>query len=93
MTDKPVEHPEIDFEKYIDVAINTDISLDVEVLFYKDFEANFELTSYVCVEGNLTNVSVDAQAYGWDTVVEIDAFVLTTDNSSNAYLSVISAVG
>lgn len=87
------EHPEVDFEKYIDVEINTTINLEVDIDFYKDFDAHFDVTSYVCVEGNLTNVSVEAEAYGWDTVVEIDAVVLTTDYLSSAYVSVISAVG
>lgn len=84
--------PEVDFDKLIDVTINTDINLDVVIDFDKTFDACILVNSDVNIFGNLTNVSVEAEAYGWDTLVEVDTMVLTTDYLSSAYVSVISAV-
>lgn len=83
---------DVDFDKYIDVDIDVKVDLDVNIDFYKDVDVDIKVNSDVDVKGNLTNVSIEAEAYGENSLVEIDMTVLTTDYLSSAYVSVISAV-
>ncbi len=83
---------DVDFDKYIDVDIDVKVDLDVNIDFYKDVDVDIKIESDVDVKGNLTNVSIEAEAYGENSLVEIDMTVLTTDYLSSAYVSVISAV-
>lgn len=85
---------DVDFYKNIDVEIDVDVKLDVDIDFHKDVDIDVKVDSKAEVEGNIANVSVEAEAYGYDTLVEIDATVLTIeDQLSSAYVSIISAVG
>lgn len=83
---------DVDFDKYIDVDIDVKVDLDVNIDFYKNVDVDIKIESDVDVKGNLTNVSIEAEAYGENSLVEIDMTVLTTDYLSSAYVSVISAV-
>ena len=81
-----------EFEKEIEVDIDVNVDLDVKIEFEKEVDVDIKVDSDVDVKGNLTSVSVDAEAYGNNSLVEIDATVLTTDYLSSAYLSIIAAV-
>ncbi len=83
---------DVDFDKEIDVKIDVEVDLDVDINFYKDVDVDIKVDSDVDVKDNLTHVSVEAEAFGDNSLVEIDASVLTTDYLSSAYLSIIAAV-
>ena len=83
----------VDFDKDIKVDIDVDVDLDVKITFDKDVDVDIKIDADANVDGNIANVSVEAEAYGKDTLVEIDATVLTIqDQLSSVYLSIISAV-
>jgi hypothetical protein len=84
---------ELVFEKEIDVDVSAEVDLKVDINFEKEKDVDIKVTSEVDIKGNLTEVFVSAEAIGPDSLVEIDAIVLTTDTMSSAELSVISAVG
>ena len=85
--------PDVDVEKDIDVDIDYDLDADIDIDFDKDKDVDIDVDSDVDIDDNLTEVFVTAEAIGHDTLVEVDVFVLTTDDLSSAEVSVISAVG
>ncbi|KLK91311.1 hypothetical protein AA309_20850 [Microvirga vignae] len=83
---------DIKFEKTIDAEIDSEVALDWDIEFDKDVEADVKVDSDVDLDGNSTMVTVDAEAYGDNSLVEVDTAVLTTDKLSHASVAVISAV-
>ena len=86
------ETPSFEFNKDIDIAVSTDIDFDTDTDFNKEFDADISVASDTDVDGNLSTLTLDAEAVGTDTLVEADASVLTVeDQLSSVTLSVISA--
>jgi hypothetical protein len=79
-------------KKDIDLKVDFDLDIDTNIDFKKNFDANIYINSDVDVYGNSTTVTFDAEAIGYDSVVEVDLVVLTTDGLSSASGSIISAV-
>ena len=88
----PKDPNEVDFDKEIDVNIDVDVELDWEINFDKFYNVDIDVNTDVDIEDNLTSVTIEAEAFGENTLVEIDAAVLTTDYLSSAAVSIISAV-
>ena len=86
------DYNEIKFEKEIDIDIDTEVELKVDIEFEKDVDVDIKVDSDVDIKDNLTQVVVEAEAIGDNSLVEIDTSVLTTDYMSSAYLSVVAAV-
>jgi hypothetical protein len=83
---------DFDFKKDIDVDIDVKVDLEWDIDFYKDVDVDIKVDSDVDVKDNLTSVAVEAEAFGDNSLVEVDISVLTTDYLSSAAVSVISAV-
>jgi hypothetical protein len=79
-------------KKDIDLKVDFDLDIDIDIDFKKNFDANIYINSDVDVKGNSTTLTFDAEAIGYDSVVEVDLVVLTTDGLSSASGSIISAV-
>lgn len=79
-----------DLEIDVDIDLNFDVCVDVNVDIYKDIDIYID--SDVDLEGNVAELTLDAQAIGDDTLVEAIVSVLTTDDLSSISLHVISAV-
>ena len=83
---------DVDFDKEIDVDIDVVVDLDTDINFDKEYDADIKIYADTDVEGNSATLQVEAEAYGEDTAVEVDAVVLTMEETlSSVYLSVISA--
>ena len=83
---------EVDFDKELDSDIEVDIDFDTNIEFTKYVNVDIEVDSSVNIEGNLTSVTFDAEAFGYDTLVEVDIAVLTLENElSSAAGSIIVA--
>lgn len=83
---------EFDFDKTVNTNVSTTIKFDTDIYFDKSFHLNGYVNFANHVEGNTANLVVDAEAIGYDTLVEVDASVLTTYDYSGITLSVVSAV-
>jgi hypothetical protein len=79
-------------KKDIDLNVDFDLDIDIDIDFKKNFDANIYINSDVDVKDNSTTLTFDAEAIGYDSVVEVDLVVLTTDGLSSASGSIISAV-
>ena len=86
------DYLDVDFSKEIDIEVDVDVDLKFDIEFDKDVDVDIKVESDVDIKDNLTQVVVDAEAFGDNSLVEIDLAVLTTDYLSHASLSVISAV-
>ena len=82
----------VEFDKEIDVDIDVEVDLKWDIEFDKDVDVDIKVDSDVDVKDNLTSVTVEAEAFGDNSLVEIDMAVLTTDYLSSAAVSVIAAV-
>lgn len=82
-----------DVKKDLEVKVDFDLNADIKIDIKKEKDVDIKVTSDVDIKGNLTEVFVSAEAIGYDSLVEVDTFVLTTDTLSSAEVSVISAVG
>jgi hypothetical protein len=83
---------DFEFEKEIDIEVDAEVELEWDIEFKKDVEVDIKVDSDVDIKDNLTQVNIDAEAYGDNSLVEIDMAVLTTDYLSHASVSVIAAV-
>jgi hypothetical protein len=85
--DKDVE---IEVEKDFQIDVELDYTLDVEVEKETDIEVYVDTD--LELEGNYAEVNFDTQAYGDETFVQADIFVLTEDGKmSSASGTIISA--
>lgn len=92
MTRPHYDYNDYEFDKEIDINVDVTINFDTNIDFDKTFDADIYVSSHVCIEGNLATLTLDAEAVGYDTLVEVDAAVLTVENElSSITLSVISA--
>jgi len=83
---------EVEFDKELNSDIEVDIDFDTNIDLEKYVDVDIEVDSYVEIEGNLTTVTFDAEAFGYDTLVEVDIAVLTLENElSSAAGSIIAA--
>ena len=82
-----------DFEKDLRIDVDVDIDFDTDIDFDKDYDADIKIDADADVKGNIATVVLDAEAVGKDTLVEVDAAVLTIENElSSVTMSIISAV-
>ncbi len=70
-----------------DSVVKKDVDLDKDV--YLDVDKDVDVK--VNVKGNLATAEGSADAFGKDTVAEVDVFVQTTDYSSEAYGEALAA--
>jgi hypothetical protein len=91
MTDR--HDNDFDFSKdlEIDVDVDLDFDVDVDVDVNIDKCIDIDIYSDIDLDGNSAELSLDAQAIGDDTLVEVISVVLTTDDLSSVTLNVISA--
>lgn len=85
---------DFDFSKDLDINVDVDIDLDVDVDVDIDKDVNIciDINQDLYIDGNTAELNLDAEAIGDNSLVEVDAVVLTTDHSSSVVLHVISAV-
>lgn len=80
-----------DFDKDINVDIDTNLSWNTDIDFDKDVDVDIDINAYANVVGNIAQLTLDAEAIGYDSLVEVDASVLTVEYElSSIALSVIS---
>ena len=83
-------HQDVDVDK----DINTDVSLDYNTDVSVDTDVSLQVCSFVNVDGNAANINFDAEAFGSDTLVQVDVNALTIeDQLSSAIGSITSAAG
>ncbi len=83
---------EASFFKLIDVDVNFDIKFDTNIDLDKDVDVDVKIDADADIKGNITNLTLDAEALGDDTLVEADVGILTVENQlSSLTLVVISA--
>jgi len=81
-----------EFKKMINSEVNTKIKFDTEINFRKRKNVNIKVKSESEVDGNLAELLLDAEALGIDTLVEVDAAILTVeDKLSSVVVSAITA--
>ncbi len=80
------------FDKDLKVDVNFDIKFDTDIDLKKDVDVNVDINADADIKGNITNLTLDAEAIGSDTLVEADVGILTIENQlSSLTLVVISA--
>jgi hypothetical protein len=85
---------DFEFDKDVDIEVDVDLEFDVDVDVDVDIkkEVDIDIDSDVDLDGNTAELSLDAQAIGDNTLVEVIASVLTVDNElSSVTLHVLSA--
>ncbi len=85
---------DFDYEKDldIDVDIDVDLSFDPDLDYTSDLNIDYDIDTDLCFEGNSALLNLDVEAIGKDTLVEVSASVLTTENLSSVTVSAFSAV-
>jgi hypothetical protein len=86
------DYLDVDFSKEIDIEVDVDVDLKFDIEFDKDVDVDIKVESDVDIKGNLAQATIDVEAYGDNSLVEVDMAALTTDYLSHISLSVISAV-
>ena len=74
---------DVDFDKDIDIDIDLDVDIDYDIDLHKDVDIDFDLSSDLHIDGNTTSFTVEAEAVGDDTFVEVDVVALSTDGLSS----------
>ena len=93
MTDRHDNNNDFDFDKDIQIDVDLEFDVDVDIEFDKDVDIYGDICWDVDVQGNTAMLTLDAEAVGKDTLVEVDAVVLTIeDELSSITLSVVSAI-
>ena len=83
-----------DFYKNVDSTVTNNVNFNTDIDFDKYKDVDIYVDSDVNVQGNLAELVVDAEAIGYDTLVEVESSVLAVeDKLSSVSLSAISAVG
>jgi hypothetical protein len=83
-------HKDVDIEVDIDLEFDVDVDVDVE----KDTSVSTDITSDIDIDGSTAELTMDAQAIGEDSLVEVAASVLTVDNElSSLSVEIFSAAG
>lgn len=88
------EKPEVDFDKEIDVNVDTEIDLEFDtfVELTKNIDVDVYVDQTVNIKGNTANVQFDVEAVGDNTLAEFDVSVLVTDDFSSITGSAFAAV-
>jgi len=85
---------DFDFSKDIDIDVDADFDVDWD--FYNDYDSYVDISHEVCsdidLDGNSALLDANVEAVGDDTLVEVSAVVLTTDDYSGVTLTAFSAV-
>ena len=89
MTDR--HDNDFDFSKDLEIDVDVDLDFDVDVDVDVNIDKCIDIYSDIDLDGNSAELSLDAQAIGDDTLVEVISVVLTTDDLSSVTLNVISA--
>lgn len=85
---------DVDFEKEIDVDVNVDLDFDVEVKVEKETDIDVKVESEADVDGNVAELILSVEAFGYDTFVQAEVAMLTIeDELSSIDLHAISATG
>lgn len=80
---------DFDFEKDIDIDIELDVDLDFDIDLDKDVDIDVDIDADAHIDGNITNFTVEAEALGGDTFVEVDVVA----NSIEDELSSLTIIG
>jgi hypothetical protein len=85
--------PEFDFDKAIDVNVDTNIDFNTEATLNIDKNVDVDVSVITNVQGNSAFLVADVEAIGKDTFVEVDASVLAVENQlSSVTISAVAIV-
>lgn len=85
---------EVEFEKEIDVDVKIDLDFDVDVKVEKETDIDVKVEAEADVDGNIAELILSVESYGYDTYVQADVAVLTLEYQlSSIDLYAISATG
>jgi hypothetical protein len=80
---------DFDFEKNIDIDIDLNVDLDFDIDLDKDVDIDVDIDVNPHIDGNTTSFTIEAEALGQDTFVEVDVVA----NSIEDELSSLTIVG
>ncbi|WP_017327793.1 hypothetical protein [Synechococcus sp. PCC 7336] len=79
-------------DKTVNSTVNNTITFDTDITFDKFSTTDVLVVANADIDGNITTLTLDAEAIGSDTLVEVDSSVLSIHGElSSLSLSVISA--
>ncbi|WP_017327794.1 hypothetical protein [Synechococcus sp. PCC 7336] len=79
-------------DKTVNSTVNNVITFDTDITFDKISTTDVLVVADADIDGNITTLTLDAEAIGSDTLVEVDSSVLSIHGElSSLSLSVISA--
>ena len=68
------------FDKVLNADINTDLDFDVNVDVDKNVDIDIDIDAAANVEGNSAQLTFDVEAFGIDTVAELEFSILTIED-------------
>jgi hypothetical protein len=79
-----------EFKKEVEIKVEAELEfkVDVDVEVKKEVKVDVDIEQKVELKGNVAIFAIDVEALGYDTFVELNLAVLTTDEMSQ-----ITAVG
>jgi hypothetical protein len=84
---------DVDFDKEIDIDVDVDLEFDVDVKVEKETDIDVKIDADADVHGNIAELILSVEAYGYDTYVQADVAILTIeDELSSIDLYAVSAV-
>jgi hypothetical protein len=85
--------PEFDFDKAVNVDVDTDIDFGTATILTVDKTLDVDVGVVTHVEGNTAILVADVEAIGKDTFVEVDTSVLAVENQlSSVTISAVAIV-
>lgn len=83
----------VGFNKNLDSNISTDFEFDVDINIDKDSDVDVNVFSDANVDGNIAEIAFDAEAFGTDTLVDVEVSVLTIEDQLSSVAGyIVSAV-
>lgn len=84
---------DVDFDKDIDVDVTVDLDFNVDVKVEKETDIDVKVDAEADVDGNIAELTLSVEAFGYDTYTQADVAMLTIeDELSSIDLYAISAV-
>lgn len=74
---------DLDIDVKKDFEVDVDVEFDVDVKVDVDIDKDIDVKTDIDLDGNAATLSLDVQAIGYDTLVEVVSTVLATDNYSS----------
>jgi hypothetical protein len=67
----------VDFDKDIDVNVDINLSFDVKVDVDKTTDIDVDIKAYADIVGNIAELTLSVEAYGFNTYTQADVAILT----------------